>query len=136
MSENTETTEGTPTTEAKVKPPKVKKEKAPPKPNPVKVVETAEQVLKRLKKSPDTAARYARVTEILELGKGGSPTRVRIKTDDKDSEGRVQFRDIKPQDLFQVKLSVAGQAAEAKKKRNIAASARRKTSGKSEATKA
>lgn len=116
MSENT-------TTATETSASKTKKEKAASKPKVEKVVETKEQLLKRLKKeSPD---KYARVTEILETGKGGTPTKVRIKTDDKDSSGHVQYRDIKPQDLFQVKLSVEGQKAEAKKKRNDAAKKRR-----------
>jgi hypothetical protein len=132
MSEATNTAEEVKTPKAK----KPAKPKAEPKPKPVKEVETPEQLLKKLKSQPDTKERYARVTEILAVGKGGSPTKVRIKTDDKDSEGKDQYRDIKPQDLFQVRLSVAGQAAAAKQKRNKSASARRKKAGSSTATKA
>jgi hypothetical protein len=134
MSEATNTAEAT---EPKAKKaPKAAKPKAEPKPKAEKVVETPAQMLARLKSATDTKARYARVTEILEVGKGGSPTKVRIKTDDEGPNGEAQYRDIKPQDLFQVRLSVAGQAAEAKKKRNKSASARRKTAGSASATKA
>lgn len=124
-------TNAAPSTEAKQ--PKAKKEKAPkpPKapvaPKPPKPVETAEQALARLKADPKTKAKYRRVTEILEMGKSG-PVRVTILTDDKGPNGEDQFRVIKSQDLFQVKLSVEGQKAEAKKKRNKAATNRRKAS--------
>lgn len=113
---------------------KAKKPKAEPKPKVVKEKETPEVMLARFKK--EQPAKWGRVTEILEVGKGGSPTRVRIKTDDPGPNGEVQYRDIKPQDLFQVRLSVAGQAAAAKAKRNKAASARRKASGSASSTKA
>jgi hypothetical protein len=101
--------------------PKAKKEKAvkaPKEPKPAaapKVAETPEAALARLKASTDPviAGRWARVHEVLEMGKKG-PTRVRIVCEDKGSNGETLYRDIKVQDLFQVKYSAGYKKSRAK----------------------
>jgi hypothetical protein len=101
------------TTKAKGKPAAAPKE---PKPAAApKVTETKEQMLARLKQ--EKPERFGRVTEILEVGKKG-PTRVRILCEDKGTNGEDLYRDIKIQDLFQVRFS-----AGYKKPRKAAAAA-------------
>jgi hypothetical protein len=84
------------------KTPKAPKE--PKAPVAAKVAETPDAALARLKADPATSARWARVQSILEMGKRG-PVRVRIVCDDKGPNGEELTRDIKIQDLFQVKFS-------------------------------
>ncbi len=87
------------------KTPKAPKEpKAPRAAAAPKTVETPEAALARLKADPATSARWARVQEVLEMGKRG-PIRVRIVCDDKGPNGETLTRDIKVQDLFQVRFS-------------------------------
>jgi hypothetical protein len=80
--------------------------KAPKEPKVAKASETADACLARMKASTDpvVAQRWVRVREVLEMGKRG-PTRVRIVCDDKNEDGSERLRDIKIQDLFQVKFS-------------------------------
>lgn len=87
----------------------------------VRVEETREAMLARLR--TEKPERYGRVIEILEVGKSG-PTKVRIRCDDSTPEN-VLTRDIKVQDLFQVRFSEARQAEETKKARAARTAARR-----------
>lgn len=91
------------------KPAKVKAEKppkAPAEPKVAKPAEAPDAALARLKNSPDTkiAGRWARVVSVDEMGKRG-PTVVTINCDDKGPNGETLTRQIKVQDLFQVKFS-------------------------------
>lgn len=103
------------------KPKKEKAAKAPKEPKPVKAAETAEQALARLKADPATAQRWARVRSVDSMGKKG-PTVVTIVCDDKGPAGEELTRQIKVQDLFQVKYSAgyAKKAARANRKKAAA----------------
>lgn len=113
------------------KPKAEKAAKAPSAPKPVMEAEAPHVALKRLKSVPKTAERWARVTEVLEMGKKG-PTRVRIKCDDKGEGGKNLFRDIKVQDLFQVKYSAEYAKKNARKGRKAKPKAEAKTAAATE----
>lgn len=105
--------------EKPAKAPKAAKEpkapKPPKEPKAPKVAETGEQAMARLKAAPETSARWARVTKVIEMGKKG-PTVVEILCDNKGENGEDLFRVIKVQDLFQVKYSADYAKKNARKK--------------------
>lgn len=99
---------------ASTKPTKTQKEPKPAnEPKPARVAETPEAALARLKTDPATSAKWARVHSVLEMGKRG-PVKIRIVCDDTNEDGSARHRDIKVQDLFQVKFSLEYQSTKKK----------------------
>lgn len=113
---------------ATTKPAKEKKQAAPKTPAAPKVTETPEQALTRLKNSPDSkiAARWAKVRSVDEMGKRG-PTKVTIVCEDKGPNGEELLRQIKVQDLFQVRFSAGYAKKQARKGKKASAPAATET---------
>lgn len=103
---------------AKAKTPK--EPKAPAAPREVKPAETADAALARLKADPATSARWAKVRSVDEMGKRG-PVKVTIVCEDKGPAGEELTRQIKVQDLFQVRFSAGYAKKNTRKSKKVAA---------------
>jgi len=96
--------------------------KPAPKPRPApKMVETdPKKLLKQYKSDPAMAKRWERVEQVTEISPTGKPLRVQIRCIDPDTEqpikGEAGKREIKVQDLFQVRYTEEG----AKRARTLA----------------